>query len=103
MMQLSERLIKSFVVCNRCIVRQTGKIISSDTVGGESKGCFICKGLWERMESITRAAKSTGNKHDFNTFLIGLTIPTSMCEREDQLRSMYKIRGRETIKTTFTR
>jgi tRNA pseudouridine synthase 10 len=102
-MQLSERLMKSFVVCNRCLIRQTGKVISSEPVGGESKGCYICKGLWERMESITRAAKSTGNKHDFNTFLIGLTIPTSMCEREDQLRSMYKIRGRETIKTTFTR
>ena len=57
-MQLSERLIKSFVVCNRCMIRQTGKVISSDTVGGESKGCFICKGLWERMESITRAEQN---------------------------------------------
>ena len=103
MLQLSDRLIKSFVVCNWCLIRQTGKAISSEICAGESKGCYICKGLWERVESITRAVKSTGNKHDFDTFLIGLTIPTPMSEREDQIRSMYKIRGRETIKATFTR
>ena len=103
MMQLSERLTKTFTVCNRCLTRQTGKVISSENVGRESYGCYICKGLWEKVESITKAAKSTGNKHDFNTFLIGLTIPPQMCEREDQLRSMYKIRGRETIKATLTR
>jgi tRNA pseudouridine synthase 10 len=37
-------------------------------------------------------------KYEFGSFLIGLTLPTQIYEREDQLRARFKIRGRESIK-----
>ncbi len=102
-MQLAERLTKSFTVCNSCLSRQTGRVISTEIVRRESYNCYICKGLWKKVESITNAARSTSKKHDFSSFLIGLTLPAQMCEREDQLRSLYKIKGRETLKAALTR
>lgn len=37
-------------------------------------------------------------KYEFDSFLLGATLPTKMYEREDQIRARFKVRGRESIK-----
>lgn len=51
------------------------------------------------IDKVTFAVKD----YEFNTFLIGATLPTRMYEREDAIRARLKIRGRENIKSQLTR
>jgi tRNA pseudouridine synthase 10 len=41
--------------------------------------------------------------YEFDTFLIGAMLPAQLYEREDQIRSRFKIRGKENIKKQLTR
>ncbi len=41
--------------------------------------------------------------YEFETFLIGATLPTQIYEREDTMRARLKIRGRESVKSQLTR
>lgn len=41
--------------------------------------------------------------YEFETFLIGATLPTQIYEREDAMRARLKIRGRESVKNQLTR
>ena len=43
------------------------------------------------------------NIYEFDSFLIGATIPTEYYEREDQIRSKFKIRGKENVKIQLIR
>ena len=40
--------------------------------------------------------------YEFDTFLIGATLPATIYEREDQIRARLKIRGKENIKNQFS-
>ena len=68
-----------------------------------SADCYICRGLMEDLGSINEKVLAAVKNYDFETFLIGATLPTRLFEREDVLRSKLKIRGRENIKNELTR
>ena len=42
-------------------------------------------------------------RYEFKTFSVGMVIPAGVQEREDQLRSELRIRGKETIKSQLAR
>jgi tRNA pseudouridine synthase 10 len=69
---------------------------------GRAKGldeCYICSGLMRDIDSIVeKMVVDVERKYEFGSFLIGLTLPTRIYEREDQVRARFKIRGRESIK-----
>jgi tRNA pseudouridine synthase 10 len=52
---------------------------------------FIIKNMKEKIADV----------YEFDTFLIGATIPSNVYEREDQIRARLKIRGKENIKNQF--
>lgn len=95
-----EHLVQNFKLCNKCLISQTG---ISDRSAGTRLDCYICKGLWQRLDTIVAAVELTTRQYDFSTFLIGLTMSHQICENEDYLRSIYKIRGRENIKSVMTK
>lgn len=61
-------------------------------------GCDICCGLMKRLDFITRLIEEKIEAYEFDTFLIGAILPSDIYEREDQMRSRLKIRGKENIK-----
>jgi tRNA pseudouridine synthase 10 len=40
-------------------------------------------------------------KYEFDSFLLGATLPSAMFEREDSIRARFKVRGRENLKKQF--
>ena len=51
-----------------------------------------------QLDSIIEKMIFTINKeYEFDTFLIGATLPAQLYEREDKIRARFKIRGRENI------
>ncbi|MDA4129336.1 MAG: hypothetical protein OK457_01065 [Thaumarchaeota archaeon] len=55
------------------------------------------------MPSISDAVMEKLHGYEFDTFLIGASIPQSILDREDELRSRFKIKGHEGIKTQTTK
>jgi tRNA pseudouridine synthase 10 len=91
---------EKFALCESCAERQ-----GNQTEFGPAKGrdCFICRGLTSRFPDIERSVVRRAKGYQFKTFSIGIIVPRGIQEREDQLRSDLKIRGRETIKTQLGR
>jgi tRNA pseudouridine synthase 10 len=91
---------EKFSLCESCAERQGDQIEFSPAKG---EGCFICRGLTSRFSDIEHSVVRRAKGYQFKTFSIGVIIPRGIQEREDQLRSDLKIRGRETIKTQLGR
>lgn len=104
-------LLKEYPLCRHCLMRQAGTIgkkkvaaTDDDDKEREDKKCYLCKGLFERLDEIAKKTLLvTRQYHQFNTFVVGATLPTQLYEREDALRARLKIRGRESIKNHLTR
>lgn len=90
--------LKEYQLCPRCLARQAG-------VRGKKQAgkCHICRGLLDDLDGIAKKALAAAEPYQYSTFLVGATLPTQLYEREDELRSRLKIRGRESIKSQFTR
>jgi tRNA pseudouridine synthase 10 len=56
-----------------------------------------------RLDELADRVLASAKQYQFDTFLVGATLPTQLYEREDALRARLKIRGRESIKSQLTR
>ena len=59
--------------------------------------------MQETDSIMLRISETLSNYYNFNTFLIGATLPAKLLEKEDRIRARLKIRGRENIKSQLTR
>jgi tRNA pseudouridine synthase 10 len=56
-----------------------------------------------RLDELADRMLASAKQYQFDTFLVGATLPTQLYEREDALRARLKIRGRESVKSQLTR
>ena len=91
-------LLKEYSLCRHCLARQ-----ASTSRRQAGKKCYICRGLFDDLDGLTGKVLAAAKQYQFETFLIGATLPTQLYEREDALRARLKIRGRENIKNQLTR
>ena len=59
------------------------------------KTCYICKGLFDHVEDISREVVEKLLEYDYESFLIGVKIPIDIEEKEDDLRGRFNIRWGE--------
>jgi tRNA pseudouridine synthase 10 len=93
-------------LCSYCCIRQGASVDKkiSGITGNTHHKCFICIDLMMRLDSIfEEILANVDNGYEFDTFLIGATLPRKLYEKEDHIRAKFKIRGRESIKNQFTR
>ena len=57
----------------------------------------------ERLDFIASKIIDAVEGYEFESFLIGASLPTGIYEREDSLRARLKIRGKESVKNQLTR
>jgi tRNA pseudouridine synthase 10 len=74
---------------------------SFEIVGGPD--CFICGGLMDEIPSLAKATAKAARRYQFESFAVGVSLPEGVQEREDELRSVLKLKGNETIKTHASR
>ncbi len=100
-----------FRLCSPCAKRQGEAIGSYSTQstqisileGYRSDECYICNGLLSKLNELFKHMLDAVKEYEFNTFLIGCTLPTDMIEREDELRAMLKVKGYESIKNSISK
>ena len=93
--------VQRYRLCQRCLERQEGN--QSDFVAVGFDECFICGGLMGRVDELVRKVAAEAAAYEFRTFGIGLSMPEGMQEREDEVRSTLKLKGRQTIKTELSK
>ncbi len=91
---------EGFPLCDACAERQGDRREFSPGLGND---CFVCRGLTSRFPEIERSVVRRAKGYQFKTFSIGVIVPKGIQEREDQLRSDLKIRGKEPIKSQLGR
>jgi tRNA pseudouridine synthase 10 len=91
-------LLKEYQLCRHCLARQAGAPARK-----QAEKCYICRGMMGSLDNMAKEVLAATEPYEFDTFLVGATLPTQMYEREDALRARLKIRGRESIKSQLTR
>jgi len=120
---LTERILKERQLCNNCLGRQFPRfkpelttmekgillrfLAETKTKGWNSEGytwvelsnlferqsCELCNGIFEKIDNIVNRLVEELRDYEFENFLCGAKIPFQITEKEDRLRSKYKLKG----------
>jgi tRNA pseudouridine synthase 10 len=91
--------LDKYGLCKNCLKRQGDRSNFKLVRNGK---CFICKGLTSKIKIISQRILRKIKDYEFSTFSVGIILPSIVQEKEDRLRSEFKIRGRETIKSQLS-
>ncbi len=67
------------------------------------KSCFLCEGRIQEVDSFVGRILERLREYEFSTFLVGIEVPVSIAEREDEFKAIFDIRYGESIKHEFGR
>jgi tRNA pseudouridine synthase 10 len=69
-----------------------------------TRPCFICKDLMDKLDEMNNALVTMVEEgYEFKSFQIGVSLPSSYMEREDDVRSRLGVKGRNNIKSQLAR
>ena len=104
------KILKNYDLCEYCTGRIISKIVgkqSSKFLGkkylkklgkSDHKTCYICKNIFGSLELVLSNIFEKSSHFDFKTFHLGITLKPSFLERDDYLKSKFKIKGIENVK-----
>ena len=104
------KILKNYDLCEYCTGRLISKIVGkppSKFLGkkylkklgkSDHKTCYICKNIFDSLELVLSNIFEKSSHFDFKTFHLGITLKPSFLERDDYLKSKFKIKGIENIK-----
>ncbi|MDE0090623.1 MAG: hypothetical protein OXP12_04620 [Thaumarchaeota archaeon] len=70
---------------------------------GTSAQCYVCRGLFDSLPDMLDLMETTVAEYEFDTFAVGATIKPSILDRDDHVRSVYRLQGSDCIKTGLVR
>ncbi len=98
-------MLQSYNLCQNCTKRLVSKSYGKKHLKSKKPSankCYICKDVFETLDSILAGIYEKIIPLDFKTFNLGLTLKNSYLERDDYLKSKFKIRGIENIKFSIS-
>ncbi len=112
-LQTSKKILDEYDLCDYCLGRLFAKKLrlSSNKKLGEkihrslkikNTKCQICKNIFDVLPNFVSKMKDVSSEYDFQTFLVGTKLKPSILDRDDQLRSQFKLRGIDGIKSNVT-
>ena len=111
---ISNEILKSYDLCDSCLGRMFSKQmnLSSNKILGKKlklhtkhsfKKCFICKNLLDNLTPYLKLMLDYSSKYDFSSIVVGALIKPSIIDRDDNIRSKFKLRGIDSVKTDITK
>ena len=112
---IASKILQHYTLCEYC----TGRILSK-SVGKPSskflgkklinkfgkpsdKKCYVCKNIFDNLEFMIINIIEKSAIFDFKTFHLGIIIKPSFLERDDYIKSKFKIKGIENIKFSIAK
>jgi tRNA pseudouridine synthase 10 len=65
--------------------------------------CFLCEGKLQVVEQLTEKVLEKLAAYEFSSFLVGIDLPSSLAEREDEFKAVFDVGFAESIKHEFGR
>lgn len=111
---LSKKILSEHDLCDHCLGRLFAKklgLASNKLLGqkirkktkSKNKKCYVCKNVFDTLRFYLEKMKEVSSIYDFKTFLVGAKLKPSVLDRDDHLRSQFKLKGIDGIKTSITR
>jgi tRNA pseudouridine synthase 10 len=108
------KILKNYDLCEYCTGRLISKLVgkqSSKLVGkkylkkfrkSSNTKCYVCKNIFENLDSMLSNIFEKSSNIDFKTFNLGLILKNSFLERDDLIKSKFKIKGTENLKFSIS-
>jgi tRNA pseudouridine synthase 10 len=111
---IANQILKEYFLCDSCLGRLFSKKLklSSNRLLGKklkqknfplSKKCYICKNLFDNLSPHLKSMLDSSSKYSFSSFVVGAIIQPSIIDRDDYIRSKYRLQGIDSVKTDITR
>jgi tRNA pseudouridine synthase 10 len=65
--------------------------------------CYLCDNVFKRIQHYAEKAVKELEDYEFETFLVGVSVPVEIENREDELRSKFNIKWGENIRNELSR
>ncbi|MGY5150809.1 MAG: tRNA pseudouridine(54/55) synthase Pus10 [Candidatus Nitrosopumilus sp. bin_6a] len=102
------KINKKYTLCDYCLGRLFSKQLhlSSNRLLGKklnnsqnsAERCYICKNLFDNLDHFLKLILDASSNYTFSTFGIGVIIKPSIIDRDDSIRSEFKLKGIDSIK-----
>lgn len=107
----ANQILKKYPLCDNCLGRlfskklrlSSNKFLGKKLNQNTTKKCHICKNLFENLNYFLKLMLDSSSNYSYNTFSVGAMIKPSIVDRDDLIRSQYKLKGIDSIKTDITR
>ncbi|MDE1812561.1 MAG: tRNA pseudouridine(54/55) synthase Pus10 [Thaumarchaeota archaeon] len=111
----TRQILKEYRLCDYCLGRMfasklrlvshknLGEKIRKITKQSKPKSCYLCKNLMPELDTFLKKILDMSKEYEFSTFLIGAILKPSILDRDDIVRSKFKLRGIAGIKSDVTR
>lgn len=111
----TRQILREYHLCDYCLGRlfasrlhlishkNLGKKIRKIIKQSTPKSCYLCKNLMPELGVFLTKMLDISKEYEFSTFLIGAILQPSILDRDDIVRSKFKLRGIAGIKSDITR
>lgn len=110
---LVNQILKKYDLCDHCLGRFFSKQLhlSSNKLLGKklhhnqktSKKCHICKNIFKNLNYFLKMMHDASLNYSFSSFSVGTIVKPSIIDRDDCIRSKYRLKGIDGIKTDITK
>ena len=110
---IANPILKKYPLCDNCLGRLFSKqlhLSSNKLLGKKLKKninsiqkCYICRNLFDNLNHFLKMMIDVSSNYSFSTFSVGAMIKPSIIDRDDFIRSKYKLKGIDGIKTDVSR
>ena len=110
---VANQILKKYDLCDHCLGRFFSKqlhLSSNKFLGKKLKSgyisrnkCYICKNLFNNLDHFLKLMLDSSFNYVFKTYGVGTIIKPSIVDRDDFLRSKYKLKGIDSVKTDITK
>jgi len=111
----TKQILREYHLCDYCLGRMFASrlgLVSHKNLGtkirkiikqNNPKSCYLCKNLMPELDVFLKKMLDISKEYEFSTFLIGAILKPSILDRDDIVRSKFKLRGIAGIKSDITR
>lgn len=109
----ANKILEEYYLCDHCLGRLFSKqlALTSNRLLGKrlrkdsesAKSCHICRNLYCDLKPLLELMLENSSGYDFETFMLGTQIKPSIVDRDDFIRSKFKLMGTDGVKTDITR
>lgn len=108
---IADKITKKYSLCDYCLGRlfskqlhlSSNKLLGKKLNHNSAEKCHVCKNLFDNLDHFLKLMLDISSNYSFKTFNVGAMIKPSIVDRDDSIRSQYKLRGIDSVKTDITK